>query len=67
MAVKTLDGIGRVDNATDGFGVVKVGRELLPIMLPGVDYQRVFFLSLGREFQQCLYSRRFIDGVVDGL
>jgi hypothetical protein len=48
--VKTLDGISGVNDAADGLGVLKIGGEFLPVVLPGVDYQRVFFLLLCHQF-----------------
>ncbi len=49
--MKTLNGVGRVDNATHGFSILEIGGKFFPVMLPGVDDQGVLFLPLGREFQ----------------
>jgi hypothetical protein len=65
--MKALDGIGRVDNAADRLGVLKIGGELFPVMLPGVDYQRVFFLPLCYQFQQGVFTLKFVNGCINRL
>ncbi len=54
--MEAFDSISRVDDAADRLGVLKVGRELFPVVLLGVDDQGVLFLPLGRELQQGLFS-----------
>lgn len=52
----TLDGVGRVNKPADILGILKVAAQVGPVLLPGTDHNRVFFVPLRSKAFEFHYS-----------
>lgn len=51
-----LDGVGRINKPADILGILKIAAQVGPVLLPGTNHNRIFFVPLRRKVSEFHFS-----------